>query len=129
MCHSGRRGRARKIRSTTNVYACMITDLPSPPQKQSLLKNHTHVKHTADTRGVGSQRIRAKRAEHGVENNRKWKFVFSTALSTSLPSQALFPLQWLFAAPSSSSSHHRHTHTHTHSTSRSVTGQGDVQCV
>lgn len=52
--------------------------------------------------------------------------LFSTALSTSLPSKALFPLQWLFAPHPP----FRHTsHTHTHNAFRLVTGQGDVQRV
>ena len=49
MCHSGRRGRARKIRST-NAYACMITDLPFPPSKTKFIKKShackTHRRHT-----------------------------------------------------------------------------------
>ena len=98
----------------------MITDLPFPPiKKQSLLKI-TRVSNAPQTHeALGRSGLVQNERNMARKNNRKWKFVFSTALSTSLPSQALFPLQWLFAAPDPPPPPppppplitHRHTHT------------------
>lgn len=125
VCHSRRRGRTGKIRST-NAYACMIIN-PASALKIEFIKNYTYLKFIAATTQNKSQYIRVKLLEHGAEKQRKI--------------EVCFPLRYLHLShfkhsfrssgclPPRPPSTHAHTHAYTLSTSRSVTGQGNVQCV
>lgn len=122
MCHSWRRGRASKIRST-NAYACMIIDLRFP----LFYKNQTYIKHSATPWNNKSLLDRAKRWEHGVgKTTEKWKFVFHRVIyispissTLSAPVAVCSPQPFLPSPPP-------YTQTHTHISFSHGTGRCTV---